>query len=70
MNLNRTRDYRETVTQAWRRMGLLEPSEPFNRERYVGCVEAAVEKLSEEGFLTKKVADDYVEQARTVKLPE
>ena len=70
MNLNRTRDYRETVTQAWRRLGLLKPGATFNRDRYMSCIKATVSKLRKENFITERIATLYAEEAAEVKLPE
>jgi hypothetical protein len=70
MNLNGFRDLRETVTQAWRRLGILQPNESFNRDRYVACVQAVVDRLSREGFIAKNTADFYLDQARSGSLPD
>ncbi len=69
MNQNGYRDFRETVTQAWLRLGLLEPKEQFTRQKYAACVQDAVENLKAEGFITSKVADFYLQQAATRPLP-
>ena len=70
MNQNGYRDFRETVTQAWLRLGLLEPREKFSRDKYAACVQQAVESLQEEGFITSEVADFYLQQAATMPLPD
>ena len=70
MNRNGYRDFRETVTEAWQRLGLLKPNETFTREKYVACVEASVGGLLAAKFITPKVASFYREQARTMSLPE
>ena len=69
MNRNGYRDFRETVTQAWVRVGLLEPNERFDRERYRACVRGAVNQLKGEGFITSPVADFYLNQSATMPLP-
>ena len=69
MNQNGYRDFRETVTQAWLRLGLLEPKEKFSRQVYTACVQESVRNLKAEGFITSKVADFYLQQAATMPLP-
>jgi hypothetical protein len=64
MNQNGRRDLRETVTQAWRRMGLLNPDETFSRSRYVACVESTAAKLQKENLITESIARLYLEDAR------
>lgn len=68
MNRNGVWDYRETPTQAWRRMGLLRHDQELTRERYVACVEQAAAKLRDDGFFTSKTAADYIERAKTADL--
>jgi hypothetical protein len=68
MNRNGVWDYRETATQAWRRLGLLKKNEELTREKYVACVQNAAEKLRREGFFSDKTAGAYVEQAKTTEL--
>jgi hypothetical protein len=68
MNRNGVWDYRETPTQAWRRIGLLSASEELTRDRYVACVQQAAERLREEGFFSDKTAAAYVEQAKTADI--
>ncbi|MBI4483310.1 MAG: hypothetical protein HY652_10525 [Acidobacteria bacterium] len=70
MNLNGFRDYRESVTQAWRRLGLLKANETFSRDKYADCVKAAVSRLRKEHFLTEKLANFYIEEAAKAALPE
>jgi hypothetical protein len=69
MNRNGYHDYRETVEQAWRRLGLLQSGESFNRERYLSCVDQAVRHLEQDGFLTKATAQLYRDEARQQDLP-
>jgi hypothetical protein len=69
MNLNRYLDHRESVDQAWHRLGLLNPGEKFSRSEYQACVEAAVDKLKQEKLITERVAARYVQKASDVDFP-
>ena len=69
MNLNRYLDHRETVDQAWHRLGLLKPGEKFSRSKYQACVEAAVDKLKQEKLITERVAARYIQEASETDLP-
>ena len=69
MNLNRYLDYRESVDQAWHRLGLLKPGEKFSRSPYQACVEAAVDKLKQGKLITERVAARYIQQASEVDFP-
>jgi hypothetical protein len=68
MNRNGVWDYRETPTQAWRRLGLLKSDETLTREKYIACVGAAAQTLRREGFFSDRTAAWYTEQARTADL--
>jgi len=68
MNRNGVWDYRETPTQAWRRLGLLQKTEELTRDKYVACVQRAADQLRKEGFFSDKTAAAYVEQAKTADL--
>lgn len=68
MNRNGVWDYRETPTQAWRRLGLLQKNEDLTREKYVACVQRTAEQLRTDGFFSEKTAAWYVDQARTAEL--
>ena len=68
MNRSKSRDRRESVTEAWRRMGLLKPNVSFNRARYVGCVANSVSKLVGDGLLQAKVGGAYLERAVTANI--
>jgi hypothetical protein len=70
MNHNGFRDYRESVTQAWRRLGLLKPQQSISQDRYERCVRAEVTRLRKQGFISEKVGRHYIEQARSRPLPE
>ena len=64
------RGKRETVTEAWRRLGLLKANETFDRTKYVSCVQQSAAGLRKDGFITQKVADLYVKEAETKELPQ
>lgn len=68
MNRNGVWDFRETPQQAWVRLGLLKRGESLTREKYVACVQSAVDALRKEGFFSDRTAADYVEKARTADL--
>ena len=68
MNRNGVWDYRETPTQAWRRLGLLQKNEELTRDKYVACVRRAADQLRKEGFFSDKTATAYVEQAKAAEL--
>ena len=70
LNGNGVRDKRETVNQAWQRLGLLKPGQKLNQAAYASCVNGAAAKLVKDGLLPKKVGDFYVEQANKTRLPE
>lgn len=69
MNRNGIRDYVETVTETWQRLGLLKPKETFNRDQYVRCVSRTADSLMAARFLSPKVAELYKQEARTRPLP-
>lgn len=69
MNGDGVRDKRETVSQAWQRLGLLKPGHKLTQAAYASCVNAATSKLVKEGLLPKKVGEFYAERAK-VRLPE
>ncbi|HTM24418.1 MAG TPA: alpha/beta hydrolase domain-containing protein [Vicinamibacterales bacterium] len=68
MNRNGVWDYRETPTQAWRRLGLLKGGESLTREAYASCVTTAANRLRDEGFFSPKTAAAYADQAKTTDL--
>lgn len=68
MNRNGVWDLRETPTEAWRRLGLLGPSEELTRERYVECVTDAATKLGDDGFFDIATVEAYIAAARTQDL--
>ena len=69
MNRNGYRDFRETVTQAWRRLGLLQRNETFSREKYTACVQKAVNKLLADKLITARTAKFYADQAANTSFP-
>ena len=69
MNRNGTRDKRETVTQAWHRMGLLKAGATFSRARYVECVQSTAAKLRKENLITEEIASLYLEDAQKEAFP-
>lgn len=69
MNRNGARDFRETMTQAWRRLGLIRPNETFGRDKYAACVQQAVDKLLAEKFILPRTAQFYLDQAKTMSFP-
>jgi hypothetical protein len=70
MNGDGVRNKRETVSQAWQRLGLLKPGQRFTQSVYVSCVKNAVAKLVQNGLLPKRVGEFYVDQGGKVRLPE
>ena len=69
LNGNGVRDKRESVSQAWQRLGLLKTGQKLTQAVYSACVNAAAAKLVKEGLLPKKVGEFYTEQAKA-RLPE
>jgi alpha/beta hydrolase family protein len=67
MNRNGVWDYRETPTEAWRRLGLLAKNETLTREKYVACVQHAADQLRMDGFFSERTAAEYVERAKLWK---
>lgn len=68
MNRNGVWDYRETPTEAWRRLGLLQKNETLTRDKYVACVQRAAERLRTDGFFSDTTAAAYIDLARTADL--
>src|SRR4029079_5278032 len=69
MNHNGRRDKRETVTESWRRLGLLSQNESFSRAKFVACVQDAVAKLRKENLVNDEVVRLYVAEAGKIELP-
>jgi hypothetical protein len=68
MNRNGVWDFRETASAAWQRLGLLKAGETLTRPVYVGCVQRAADELRKLGFFSDRIAQTYIEQAKTVAL--
>jgi hypothetical protein len=69
MNQNNYRDFVESISEAWQRIGLLKPNELFTRDKYVACVDASAKKLVEQRFFMPRTLAKYQEKARTFPLP-
>ena len=69
MNDNGKRDKRESVAQAWRRLGLLKQGEPFNRDKYVACVQRTAAALQKDRLITERGASLYIQEAKDKELP-
>jgi hypothetical protein len=69
MNHDGRRDNRETVTQAWRRLGLLTRGESFDRVKFVACVQDAAATLRKENLFTDEAVRQYVAEAGRTELP-
>ena len=67
MNRNGVWDYRETVTAAWRRLGLLASTQALTRPAYVACVQKAAGQLRQDGFFSRQIAQAYVDQAARLR---
>jgi Alpha/beta hydrolase domain len=63
MNGDGMRDQRETVAQAWTRLGLLQPGDRFTQGKYLACVANAAASLVAEGFLPPGMLRYYVNRA-------
>lgn len=68
MNRNGIWDFRETPSEAWRRLGLLSPGMDLTHEQYVDCVRDAARSLWDDGFFTDTTAERYVDMARAQSL--
>jgi hypothetical protein len=68
MNGNGVRDKRESLTQAWQRLGLLKSGEQMSSTAYQTCVKDAAAKLVQQGLLPEKVGQYYVDKASRTRL--
>ena len=68
MNRNGVWDRRESLQQAWLRLGLLKPGENVTREKYVACVQQSAEALRRDGFFSEKTAAEYIDTAKKIDL--
>ena len=64
MNRNGVWDARETPTEAWRRLGLLQKNETLTTDAYAACVQRAAGQLRRDGFFSDATAAGYIERAR------
>ena len=55
MNGNGKRDKRETVTEAWQRLGLLKPGQKLTSAAYQNCIKDAAAQLVKQGLLPTRV---------------
>jgi hypothetical protein len=62
MNGNGVHDKRETITQAWQRLGLLKAGQKMTPAAYQSCVKDAAAKLVKHGLLPAKVGEYYAEK--------
>jgi len=51
---------RDSVVQAWIRLGLLKTGEKLTNGKYMACVAAAAAKLVDQGFLSSRMLPYYV----------
>jgi hypothetical protein len=70
MNGNGVWDFRETPTEAWRRLGLLAKGEMLTREKYAACITEAAERLRKGGFFSDRTVQLYIERARKTEIDE
>jgi len=70
MNGNGARDKRETVAQAWQRLGLLKKGENLTHGKYISCVTDSAAKLTEESLLPQKMISYHVKKAAETRLVE
>jgi len=64
MNGNGVRDRRETLEQAWRRIGLLKNHESMSRRKYVECITRAANAIAREGLLPARMVNYYASKAK------
>jgi hypothetical protein len=68
MNRNGVWDRRETVQEAWRRLGLLAPGERFTPSLYVERMTRAAEALRAEGFFDDAAVATTIQRAQNAQL--
>jgi hypothetical protein len=68
MNRNGVWDYRESPSQAWRRLGLLQAGQELTRAAYTACVQKSAEGLRKDGFFSEATVTWYLEQAKSIDL--
>ena len=69
MNRNGVWDLRESTSDAWKRLGLLDRGEALTREKYTDCVKQAADRLVRDGFFSAATAARYVTEAQAATLP-
>ena len=62
MNGNGVRDKRETIAQAWQRLGLVKARQRMTPAAYQSCVKDAAAKLVKHGLLPPRVGEYYTEK--------
>ena len=68
MNGNGRRDKRETIAQAWQRLGLLKTGQKMSASIYQNCIKNSSSKLVKQGLLPPKVAEYYLDKAPKTRL--
>jgi hypothetical protein len=63
MNGNGKRDQRESLAQAWTRLGLLKAGERLTHGKYVACIAHVAARLVDQGFLPPRMLPYYVNRA-------
>jgi len=63
MNGNGSRDQRESLAQAWVRLGVLKGGERLTQSKYIACVAGAAARLVDQGFLPPRMLPYYVNRA-------
>jgi hypothetical protein len=64
MNRDGVWDRRESMQQAWVRLGLLKPGESLTLDKYVACVQQTADQLRRDGFFSEKTAGEYIDAAK------
>jgi hypothetical protein len=70
MNGNGRRDRRESLVEAWRRLGLVAKNEGFTRLVYTSCVTQVAERLAKEGLIPRAAELYYQQRAPSTLLPQ
>jgi hypothetical protein len=63
-----SRDKRESLTQAWQRLGLLKSGQQMTSAVYQNCVKNAAAKLVKQGLLPAKLGEYYLDKASRTRL--
>ncbi len=59
MNRNGYWDQRESIEEAWRRLGLLAPDEKYDEARHAACLKQATDGLVQQRFMSPKLGGPY-----------